>query len=65
MRFNKLRKSLYSILLVCCLLATKSAIGQPTNPEGDPDNVPISGIELLLGAGALFGAKRLLDKRRK
>ena len=34
---------------------------QPPDP-GDP--VPITGIEILVGAGAFFGVKRLLDSRK-
>ena len=31
---------------------------------GDPD-VPLGGIELLIAAGALFGAKKWFDKSKK
>jgi hypothetical protein len=38
---------------------------QPEDPGGDPDQpVPISGIEILLGAGALLGMKRLINLRK-
>lgn len=30
---------------------------------GDPD-APLGGIELLIAAGALFGAKKALDKKK-
>jgi hypothetical protein len=36
------------------------------NPPGDPNtdpDVPITGIELLIGAGALLGVKRALKNR--
>jgi hypothetical protein len=36
--------------------------GDPPSP--DPD-VPITGIELLVGAGALLGAYKAFDKRKK
>jgi hypothetical protein len=36
---------------------------QPGDPSGDPD-VPITGIEILLSAGALFGIKKLLGKSK-
>lgn len=34
-------------------------------PPGDPGApVPITGIEILIGAGVLLGAKRILSKRK-
>jgi hypothetical protein len=53
----------YYLLLLLCV----STVGysQPTDPSTDPDAVPITGIEILIGAGALLGAKRFLDKRKK
>lgn len=38
----------------------------PGNPGGDPDEeVPISGIGILLAAGAAFGAKKAYDIFRR
>jgi hypothetical protein len=34
-------------------------------PPNNPDPVPISGIEILLGLGAVFGAKRMISYHRK
>lgn len=35
-------------------------------PDGGAEpSVPITGIEILLGVGAIFGAKKLLDARKK
>jgi hypothetical protein len=56
---------LRSIFFILFLFVGSISFGQPNNPGGDPDTVPITGIELLVGAGALLGAKRILDKRRK
>ncbi len=36
----------------------------PPDPQTDPD-VPITGVELLVGAGAALGIKKILDKRKK
>jgi hypothetical protein len=36
----------------------------PQDPSGDPD-VPITGIEILIGAGALIGARKLSSLRGK
>lgn len=50
----KLRKT---VLVICLLISGYSVLAQPGDPGGDPD-VPITGIELLIGAGAIFGARR-------
>ena len=53
------------IFLSLLLLTVEfSVYSQPTDPAGDPD-IPISGIEILLAAGALFGVKKLLGRGRK
>ena len=52
-------------LLVILLFVTYPIIAQPGDPGGDPDAVPITGIEILIGAGALFGAKKIYDSRKK
>lgn len=41
-----------------------NALG-PLPPEPPPPQVPISGIEILLGLGAAFGAKRFIASRKK
>jgi hypothetical protein len=43
---------------------TGSLLAQPGDPAGDPD-VPITGIEILLGMGAALGVKRILGLNRK
>lgn len=42
------------------------ALSQPGDPGGgtDPD-VPIGGIEILLGIGGMLGGRKLLKKRIK
>jgi len=42
-----------------------NGLAQPANTAGDPDAVPIGGIEILVGLGSLLGLKRLSDKRKK
>ena len=51
-----------------------TAIGQPGGPPcgsppcggpGKNPNVPLGGIELLIAAGAAFGAKKWFDKNKK
>jgi hypothetical protein len=34
------------------------------DPGGNPDDVPITGIEILIGAGGALGLKKLLGKRK-
>ena len=38
---------------------------QPQDPNGDPDVVPISGIEYLLLGGAAYGVSQALRRKRK
>ena len=51
------------LVVFLMLLFTVSVNAQP-GPLPDPD-VPIGGIELLIAAGALFGAKKWFDKSKK
>ncbi len=46
-------------MFMSSFLAAQPGGGGP----GDPD-VPLGGIELLIAAGALFGAKKALDKKK-
>lgn len=55
------------LLLLLPLLFALVASAQPNppgDPGGDPD-VPITGIELLIGIGSLFGASRFLKSKNK
>jgi hypothetical protein len=38
--------------------------GQPGDPGGDPD-VPITGIEYLIGFGGLLGIKKILSSSKR
>ena len=55
-------------LAIIFLVISFSSYAQPTGGGpgggGDPD-VPLGGIELLIAAGALFGAKKWFDKSKK
>jgi len=60
----------YAILTLILFGIGAACIAQPCpscppgDPGGDPDNpVPISGIELLVGAGALLGSMHFLKSR--
>ena len=54
------------LLLLCTfvLLIQCNVFAQPTDPVTPPD-APITGIEILIGAGALIGARKLAALRKK
>jgi hypothetical protein len=49
------------LVLYFSVFYTLTLFAQPGDPGGDPD-VPLGGIELLIAAGAMFGAKKWFDK---
>lgn len=55
------------VLALSFLMCVSACVlhAQPGDPGGgaDPD-VPITGIEILIGAGGALGLKKLLDKRK-
>ncbi len=51
--------NLVPILILVFVLLPLLGISQPGDPGGDPD-VPITGIELLLGGGALLGVRKII-----
>jgi len=53
-----------ALLVVLIIFFIPILHAQPGDPGGDPD-VPLGGIELLIAAGALFGAKKWFDKSKK
>lgn len=54
------------IFMVGFMAASISLLAQPGPGNPPPPNpVPINGVELLLGAGALLGMKKLWDQRKK
>ena len=61
-------KSTIKFTLVLCLFffSMISLFAQPGNPPdpGASNPVPIAGIEYLIVAGALFGVKKIYDKRK-
>jgi hypothetical protein len=61
--FKPLKAALIFFLL---LFSFYGSSAQPEDPAGDPD-VPITGIEVLIGLGGAYGAKKYvqLKKRRR
>jgi hypothetical protein len=59
---------IFKLAIVFIIILSVAAIAQPTGggPGGGGDpNVPLGGIEILITAGALFGAKKWLDRNKK
>lgn len=55
-----------ALIIILFLVFTTSPLWAqpPGDPGGDPD-VPITGIEWLLAAGAALGVKRFLNRKGK
>ncbi|MDN4166645.1 hypothetical protein QWY31_14135 [Cytophagales bacterium LB-30] len=65
---KQVKKAVYLFSLIF-MFGVSIGFAQPGSgdPGGgsDPDNpVPITGIEILLGLGGAYGAKKLMDKRK-
>jgi hypothetical protein len=58
-----MRSCTTSLLILFLILLPLLGVCQPGDPGGDPD-VPITGIEILLGGGVLLGVKRILSQMR-
>ena len=60
---GKKQITIICFLLCLCALST-TGLSQPGDPGTDPD-VPISGIEWLLAAGGMLGARKIYNRIRK
>jgi hypothetical protein len=49
--------------IIILLFVTFPILAQPANPSGDPD-VPIAGIEILIGLGGALGIRKLIIAKR-
>ncbi|MFM7431821.1 MAG: hypothetical protein ACKO1F_18285, partial [Flammeovirgaceae bacterium] len=60
---------LKGVLALSFLMCVSACVlyAQPGDPGPDPDEppVPITGIDILIGAGGALGLKKLLNKRKK
>ncbi len=54
----------FAMCTVVLLMQAAIVYAQPGDP-GDPDAVPITGLEYLLGGGILYGIRSLLKARKK
>ena len=62
---KKVRKIFLFVATILFAMIEIACVAQPGDPAGDPDTVPIPGIQILLGLGCLVGIIRLRDLRRK
>jgi hypothetical protein len=53
------------VVIILLLLMAFPILAQPGDPSSDPDAVPITGLELLIGAGALLGVKRIYSRNKE
>ena len=53
-----------SFLITILLLIACSLMAQPGDPASDPD-VPITGIEYLIGGGLFFGIRYFLKRKKR
>lgn len=63
----KLVPLLRILMLAVFLSVCHNSFGQPEAPPEEPPipDVPITGIEILIGLGGLLGAKKYYDLRKK
>lgn len=63
-----MKKTIKSTLVLCLLYVGMFSLnaqpGDPPAPPGEGNPVPISGIGYLLAAGAVFGIKKIYDKKK-
>lgn len=58
-------KIIYVILFsMSAFFAVAQPLDQPPDPAGDPDAVPVTGLEYLLVGGGIYGVSKLLNKRK-
>jgi hypothetical protein len=62
---NFVKKALFVVVFMLIANRATDVYAQPTNPPGgDPDKVPITGIEYLLISGGLLGGYKLLKRKK-
>jgi hypothetical protein len=54
----------FTILTAFVLFSIRLLAQPPGDPGVDPD-VPITGIEILIGAGGIYGLRKMLRKKEK
>lgn len=65
MAFNRRLVLSTAFWLFVVLTGAAQPGGSGSDDPGPGDPVPISGIEILIGLGSLYGAKKVYDSRRK
>jgi hypothetical protein len=59
------RTLIFFLCTVGLFLCQTVVFGQPGDPGGGDPDVPITGIEYLLGGGIAYGIRSLLKSRKK
>jgi len=54
-----------SLLIILMVFTAFAGFAQPGNPGGGDPDVPITGIEILIAIGSLFGASRFFKGKNK
>jgi hypothetical protein len=54
-----------SLLIILMILLVTVGFAQPGNPGGGDPDVPITGIEILIGIGSAFGVSRFFKGKGK
>ncbi|HNP79067.1 MAG TPA: hypothetical protein PKM91_17640 [Cyclobacteriaceae bacterium] len=57
-------RTIRAVLLFGLLTSSVVLFAQPGDPGGGGNPTPISGIEILLGGGALMGIRKFLQKNK-
>ena len=56
-----MRSYINTLLILVLILLPLLGVCQPGDPGGDPD-VPITGLEILLGGGAILGVRKIVAR---
>ena len=56
-----MRSYINTLLILVLVLLPLLGVCQPGDPGGDPD-VPITGLEILLGGGAILGVRKIVAR---
>ena len=64
MRVDFLHSTKRFFVIILFVFSAQITFAQPGDPGGGDPDVPITGIEILLGIGGALGVKRALNKKK-